>query len=338
MQSKSKICFAALVCALALNSGSANAITIYNNNISALNINALTDTFMSYTDYGTNISELFDIDAVYGVMRRIDQYGDDGSTLTTFKSFKPHKSGVFINNVWANANHLNADMHYGKDISKHGRFNLATVGASTKWIELKYGTLSFGTFASYINTKESSTKSNGAAMGLYSHYIFRNFGAHTLTNIGYLNNNDTHIDYSNSWVNITTDIYANLKLDDTFYAKPSMYIGYTWVSSDDIRVNGDDVKTSDYNFFNIAPKLEFIKKIANNWFGSISGKYVAHFGGDNTIHVNGISKDSIDLKNHSDVGISVEYDFEQFIFGGNIHKQMGGIDGWNTNLNVKYIF
>ena len=39
--------------------GTASAAGIYDNNISAVNINMLTDTFMSYADYGTNMSDLF---------------------------------------------------------------------------------------------------------------------------------------------------------------------------------------------------------------------------------------------------------------------------------------
>lgn len=337
MQQKFNICFFALISALVLNANSAGAITVYDNNISALNINALTNIFMSYTNYGTNISDLFEKDDVYGTMRRVDEYGDDGSTLTTFESHDEY-SKSFINDVWANANHFNADIHYGKDISEHGRFNLASVGTNTKSIELKYGEISFGGFASYINTKVSDTKSNGAVAGLFSHYTFRNLGAHTLTTIGALNNKDNHVDYNNSWINIATDIYANFKLDYTFYVKPSVYIGYTWVSSDDFTVNGDYVTTSDYNFLNLAPGLTFIKKITNNWYGSLSGKYIAHFGGDNKIYINGVSQDGLDLDNHTDIGIDLEYHFKQFVFGGNVHKQIGGIDGWNSNLNVKYIF
>lgn len=341
MQKKYNFHFIALASALLLVSNSANAKTsIYDNNISALNINTLSDIFMSYTDHGTNVSDLFEQREMYGTMRRIDEYGDDGSTLTTLKSSRTteRSTDLFINNIWANANHFNTDMHYDHDISKHGKFNLATVGATTKTMELKHGNISFGGFASYINTKVSETKSNGAVAGIFSHYTFRNFGAHTLTNIGFLNSSNDNTDFSNSWLNISTDVYANLKLDNTFYVKPSVYIGYTWVASDDFRTNGSYVTTSDYNFLNIAPKLEFIKQISKNWYGSMSGKYVAHFISDNTIHANGTSYDSIDLDNHFDLGIDVEYDMDHFVFGGNIHKQLGGIDGWNTNLNVKYIF
>ena len=313
------------------------AVTIYNNNISALNINALSDTFMSYTNYGSSMSEMFENPIIYGTMRRIDEYGDDGSTLDTLKGSKD-SNDLFIHDIWGNANHVNTNMHYGKNISKHARFNLATIGANTKNIALRHGVISFGAFAAYINTKVSDAKSNGDVVGIFSHYKYRNFGARTLTNIGSLNNTDSGVKYNNSWANVATDIYANLKLDDTLYVKPFAYIGYTWVSSDDVCVDGNHVTSNDYNFFNVAPGLSFIKEIVPNWYGAISGKYVAHFGGKNNIHVNGANVDGLDLDSYTDIGTDIEYKFKQFIFTGKVHALIGDIDGWDTNLNIKYVF
>ena len=70
--------------ALLLMANSANAATIYDNNISALNINMLTDVFMSYVNYGEKMSDLFAHQQMYGTMDRFDEYGDDGSTVKTF--------------------------------------------------------------------------------------------------------------------------------------------------------------------------------------------------------------------------------------------------------------
>ena len=72
--------------ALLLMANSAHAASIYDNNISALNINMLTDVFMSYTNYGEKMSDLFTKHETYGTMTRLGEYGDDGSTIKTFDS------------------------------------------------------------------------------------------------------------------------------------------------------------------------------------------------------------------------------------------------------------
>lgn len=331
-----KISFIVLVNILILFTNSAKAITIYDNNISALNINALSDVFMSYVNYGDNMFDLFEKPIVYGTMRRVDEYGDDGSTLSSSTSSRATDS--FINNIWFNANHFNAEMHYGKNISEHSRLNLATVGATTKNIELNRGNISFGGFASYINTKISDTKSNGYSIGAFSNYKYNIFGAKALLDTGALNNRISGFKHDNSWFNIATSVYTDLKLDDTFYFEPSLYVGYMLVWSDELRVNSNKVTSRNYNFFNITPELKFIKKISDNWFGALSGKYVAHFGGKNDIRVNGIRQSGLYLDDHSDIGIDVEYRLNNFIFGGKIHAMLGGIDGWNSNLNIKYMF
>ena len=337
MSKKSNIHLFVFTGALLCMANSANAIVVYDNNISALNINMLTDTFMSYTNYGEKMADLFENRVMYGSMSRFDEYGDDGTTVKNY-GLQKQSNNTFIKDIWANANHVNGNIHYGNNISAHGRFNLATLGANTKPIDLKYGRLSFGAFASYINSKITDTKSNGDVVGIFTHYKYRNFGARTLTNIGSLNNNSGNSDYNNSWFNVATDAYANLKIDETLYFKPSVYVGYTWVSSDDLYINGNHIYSSDFNFFNIAPGISFIKEIAHNWYGTFSAKYVAHFMGNDDIHVGNTTIDGLDIDNHTDVGIDLEYNLKHFVIGGKVHKQMGGIDGWNSHINVKYVF
>ena len=335
MKKLTKINSLLVFCALLCATNSANAVSIYDNNMSVININMLTDTFMSYTNHGENLFDYFHEFATYGTMHRIDEYGDDGSTL---KNRDTKSNDLFIKDVWLNANHINGNMHYDKNISKHARLNLATVGATTKSMELKYGHISVGGFASYINTKIADAKSNGDVIGIFTDYKYRNFGAKILTDIGSLNNTAKNVDFNNSWVNVANETYAKFKIDKTLYVKTSLYLGYTWISSDDLNINGDFVSSSDYNFFNVAPSAQFIKEILPGWYGAFSAKYVAHFGGKNNIHVNGVAQSGLKTDNYTDMGIDIEHNFKRFVFGGNIHKQIGGFDGWSTNLNVKYMF
>ena len=334
MKKQTKINSLLLFCALLCGANSAKAVSIYDNNMAVLNINMLTDTFMSYTNHDESLADYFRNFSVYVTMHRVDEYGDDGSTLKN----RNNTSNTFIKDVWLNANHINGNMHYNKNLSRHARLNLATVGATTKNIELKHGQIYIGGFASYINTKISDAKSGGDAVGIFTDYKYRNFGAKILTNIGSLNNTAKNIDFNNSWVNIANETYAKIKIDNSLYFRPALSLGYTWVSGDDLNVNGDFVSSSDYNFFNIAPSAQVIKEITPGWYGALSAKYAAHFGGNNNINVNGIRQSGLKTDNYTDVGLDLEHSFKRFVFGGNIHKQIGGFDGWSTNLNVKYMF
>jgi len=323
--------------ALLLMANHAHAASVYDNNISALNINMLTDVFMSYTGYDENMSDLFIMQEKYGTMTRLGEYGDDGSTIKTLDSVNSADK-YFFPNIWVNANHINEQMHYGNDISLHGRFNLATVGTTTRASELKYGKISFGGFVSYINTKMPDVNSNGDVVGIFAKYKYREFGAKALTTIGSLNNNTDNTNFNNSWINTAADVSGTFKIDDTFFVRPGVYIAYTFVTSDDLYVNGNTVSTKDYNFFNVAPMLSFIKEISSKWYGTLSVKHVAHMGGKNEINVDGTAINGLYLDSHTDIGLDVEHDYKQFVFGAKIHKQIGDMDGWSTNINVKYAF
>ncbi len=322
---------------LVLATTSANATSIYNNDMSALNINMLSDVFMSYASHGEKMSDLFGKHDTYGTMGRLDEYGDDGSTLKTFEENAQNQS--IFDTVWINANHINEHLHYGQNISQHGRFNLATVGGTTQSTDLTYGRISFGGFASYINTKMPDFHGNGDAVGLFANYKYRNFGVKALADIGSLNNNSDGMKFNNSWVNTAADINTTIKIDNTFLFKPNVSVAYTYVSSDDLYIGGNTVSSGNFNFFNVAPGAAFIKEISPNWYGSLSAKYIAHFGGKNDIVVGNNAFHGLYLDDHTDIGIDVEHNFKHFIFGGAVHKQIGGgMDGWSGNINVKHAF
>ena len=336
MNTKKYIKLYSLIGALLLMAHPSSAAGIYNNNASALNINALTDTFATFAHNGEQLSDLFKSNSLYGTMTRIDEYGDDGSTLPR-NSFEQNSDFIF-NNVWADVKHINGHFHYDDAASPRGRFNMATLGVTTKSIDLKYGDIYFGGFAGYINSDIAHINTNGDHAGIFANYRLNKFDVTALTNIGSLNNNAENADFNNSWVNVASDASVRINLDDTFIMRPALYIGYTFVTSDDLLVNNDVVTSKDFNFLNITPSVSFIKEISKNWYGALSAKYVAHFGGDNKIYVANVKTDGIELDNHTDIGLDLEHNFKHFVFGGKIHKQIGGIDGWSGDINIKYVF
>jgi len=311
--------------------------SIYANSAIASNINMLTDTFISYSHNGETLSELFATRKLYSTMRRVDEYGDDGSTLKTDVQDK-YNSEMFIKNVWMDVKHINGRTNYDHHLSARSRFNIFTLGAATDTINLKYGDIYFGAFAGYINSDVADINSYGDVGGIFAHYGFQNFGATLITDIGSLNNNNGYTDFNNSWTNVAINMDAKFNIDKTLLVRPGLSIAYSFISSDDLYVNNSIVWSDDFNFWNIAPSLQFVKEIVPDWYMGLSAKYVAHFGGDNYIHVANIKRDGVDMHDYTDIGMNIEYNFNQFVFDGQIHKQMGGMEAWSGNINVKYIF
>ena len=313
------------------------AATVYDNKATALNINMLTDTFASYTHYGEKMSDSFKPKTFYGEMTRVDEYGDDGSTLATFTGNNSNGDNLWVNNVWLNAEHINGHLHYNK-ANTHGRFYLVTGGVTTQSIDVRYGDIYFGGFGGYIHSDVAHITSNGDVAGIFAHYSFHNLGATILTDIGSLNNDSGNTAFNNSWVNIANEISAKFNIDDTFIVKPMVNIAYTFVSSDDLYINNNVVTSKDFHFFNIAPSLQFIKEISPNWYGALSAKYVAHFGGNRDLVVGTTRVSGLKIENYTDIGIDIEHNFRKFVFGGKVHTQIGGFDGISGELNVKYMF
>lgn len=316
----------------------ANASTIYDNGISALNINMLTQNLISYAHRGESMSQKFKAQKVYGTMTRFDEYGDDGSTLKISPKNTEKKDNLF-SDIWADVTHINTRGHYNHtNISARSRFYLATVGADTRNINTKYGDIHFGGFISYINGDAPSIDTLGNSIGLFARYEYKDLDATLLINNGSINNDSNLNNFSNAWFNIAADASLKFKIDNTLYFQPQIYMGYNWVSSDNLYVNGDAVSSKNFTFFNIAPGARFVKNIIDNWYGALSVKYMTTFGDEQNIYINNARAAKIAIDNYTEIGMNIEYDYKQLVLGAGIAKQFGGFDGWIGNINAKYLF
>ena len=329
-----------LVCSFAglILTGTANAASVYADNISATNINILSERMMSFVHRGEKLSKYFTNKIMYGTMTRFDEYGDDGSTLIGNNITPENPTDGVFKDIWADANYINGHTHFSGGNTAQSKFFMGTVGGETSDIDVRYGNISFGGFAGYINGEIDNSDSHGNAIGLFSNYRYKIFDAAIMIDNGSLKSDYGINNYSNAWFNVAMDASVKIKIDDTLYLEPRVYAGYTWVSSDTLIINSDVVSGKNFGFWNLAPSARFIKNISDNWYGTLSGKYVAIFNDNNDVYINGVRNDGVEMDNYFEIATGAEYGYDRFVFTGAITKQIGGFDAWGGNVNVKYLF
>lgn len=316
-------------------SGTAHATHLYTSNISAMNINMLSEQMMSYTHQGENISDF--IPVKYGIMTRLDEYGDNGirTEKTLLESNEPLEK-----NVWANLKHLNTDTQYNDDNSRHSRMYMAAVGFNTKDIELAHGGISFGTFLGHISENISSITPNGFSFGVFSRYKYNIFDITGLINNGSINKNSYQTELNQSWINAALDASMNIRLSDILLIKPRVYVGYTKVSTDkDLKIYNDTISAKDFEFVNFVPSAEIYTRLDKDFYASISAKYVSIDGNtDKNVYANSTFIGKTSPQNYAELGLNLEYDINPVILTGGIRKQFEGFDGWVGDISIKYTF
>ena len=320
----------------ALISVGANASSsVYENNVGAININMLTEQMMSVTHNDESISDFIIGQQTYGTMTRVDEYGDDGTTIKSRTDFEHPLEQV----AWVDVKYLNAETDYGNKKSTRSRTHMETLGFNTKDFDLDYGALSFGAFIGNIGSDMLNLYSNGFVFGAFSHYKYHNFDITALLDNGSINKNDDYTTFNNAWFNAAIDTSLNIRLNNILYIRPKMYVGYTTISGDKFRINGQVVPAKDFRYFNFVPSLELSTRLARNFYGSLFGKYVSVNGDvDKNVYLNHAIVDKTSAKDYSEFGINLEYNYKSYVFTGYIHKQIEGFDGWAGNLGLKMSF
>jgi len=317
------------------------APSVYQNNVGAINLNMLTERFMAFTHMDENISDFVINTDIYGTMTRLDEYGDDGTIVNKPKDeedeeeFEPSLSRL----VWADVQYLNTRAEYNDNVSERNRIRMETIGFNTKEFDLVYGSISFGAFLGNIAEDIFSFTGNGFTFGVFSHYKMHDFDVTVLANNGSINNNSGNNMFNNSWYNVAADTSMNISLTDSVSFRPKVYVGYTSITADDFKINGDVVPSKYFRFWNVVPSAEISAKLARNFYGSLFGKYVWVNGDtEKNVYLNGAAIDKTEAKDYAEFGLDLEYDYKKFVFTGYVHKQIEGFDGWIGKLGLKYVF
>lgn len=326
-----------LLSALMLMPIGANAVSIYDNSIGATNINMLTVDLMKNAKHSDNLSLFLRGKNVYGNMTRIDEYGDDGSTIDRTQNYK--YVDVLAQDVWADVDYVNTRMNYKTGLSDRSRLMVASVGFDSIDFYLNNGSILFGAFWGYVGGRIANFNTDGQTVGLFTKYDYQNFSVAGMIDTGAIRNDLQIYDFNNAWLNVAVDANVKIRLNSTTYLEPTLYFGYTRVTTDDnVRINGDLVMTNNFNFWNIAPSIKFVTQMSDNWYGGAFFKYVNTSDGKNDIVFQNITYTGIDIDNYSMAGINAEYRYNKFVFESTITKQMGTHNGWGGNINAKYLF
>lgn len=316
----------------------ANAqITMYDNSITAFNINAFQDVMASYAMQGESLSDFFKVQKMYGQMGKIDQYGDDGTTTESTKYIK-HNDSIF-KNIWTDFSTTGANLHFSGIGTKKSVMRLSSAGVNFKRFKINNGRLYLGVFGSYINADFVDKSSRGHTFEGFARYHEDLADFMIALNYGDLKTDLERKDMKNQWMHFYTNAAYRFYMDETFCIQTRLGLGYTNITSEDYYMNETDlVHGNNYNFINLTPEIRFIKEIVDDAYGVLYAKRFISFGGKNEITVNDTQYQSIDLDNYNEVGIDAEYHIRRFVLTGGIHKQIGYIDGWNGSFNFKYEF
>ena len=325
------------IAGLCFTATNANAGGMYSNNVGAINLNVITEQMMSFAHYDESISDFIVVQSDYGTMTRLDEYGDDGTAKHTVKSDFDHSSLEKI--AWADVRYLNTKSDYSDNVSERSRIRMETLGFNTKDIDAAYGAFSFGAFLSNLNEDIFSIRANGFSFGAFTHYKYHNFDLTGLVNNGSINKNAAYDMFNHSWINAAMDTSLNIRMTNTLYFRPKIYVGYTKVSADKLKIGDDVSPKKDFRFVNVVPSAEITTRLAKNLYAALNGKYVTVYGDtDKNVYVNNAIIDKTSMKDYAEFGLELEYDYRDFVFSGGIHKQIEGFDGWVGDLNVRYLF
>lgn len=315
----------------------ANAVSIYDNNIGAININMLTVDMMKNAQHSDNLSLFLRGKNLYGNMMRIDEYGDDGSTIDKTQNYK--YVDILAQDIWADATYLNTRINYNDNLSDRSRLTMASVGFDSIDVYLNNGSILFGAFWGYVGGRIADFDTAGQTVGFFTKYTYQNLSITGLIDTGAINNDLQPYNFNDAWLNAAVDASWKIRLNHIMYLQPTLYFGYTHVTTDkNMRINGDLVTTNNFNFWNIAPSITFVTQISDNWHGGAFFKYIHTNDGTNDIYFQNTKYTGLNLDNYSMVGINAEYRYNKFVFESTVTKQMGKYNGWDGNINAKYLF
>lgn len=281
----------------------------------------------------------------YGRMPVYGEYNDDGSATIQGRNGGDIITPSF-NSLWANWQHFDDKVKFDGFKKIDTDYDLITVGLAGGHAQLRDGISQWGIYGGYAGSKQKNQSlnidENGGYMGIYYGYSFDNLNVSASLNGGAMFSdadiaNDTD-DYSNAWVGGAIHGAYNIAIDETLTLQPGVYVGYTWVKSDDHIFGATKIENTNLSAFEITPEIRAIKHIGAGWFGTANVRYNATWESGGKTKINGTHIKDLDSDNFVEYGIGLEKSIDRFNIALHIGRRDGGRTGWNGGTSFKYIF
>ncbi|MDE6250505.1 MAG: autotransporter outer membrane beta-barrel domain-containing protein [Alphaproteobacteria bacterium] len=280
----------------------------------------------------------------YGKMPIYGEYNDDGTAI------QGRNGGDIVlpsfNSLWANWQHFDDDVKFKSLAKVNTDYDLVTIALDGGHAQMGQGISQWGLFGGYAGSTQDNKFINidetGGYIGVYSGYNINNINISASVNAGALSSDAdfTHetIDYSNTWVGATAHSAYNIAIDDTFTLQPSLYIGYTWVKSDNYTIGKYNITNTNLNTLEITPEIRAIKHIGAGWFGTAKLRYVINWDNGGKSKINNTQIADLDTDNYAEYSIGLEKSIDRFNIALHIGRRDGGRTGWHGGTSFKYIF
>jgi hypothetical protein len=282
----------------------------------------------------------------YGEMLYYGEYGDDG---TVFSAPGRGRSGGDSDGtlaLWLDWQHAWDDAKFNHYNRVESNYDLISLGFSNEPNYTSNHYARFGGFGGIALGRENAksvTKldETGEYVGLYyaqhAHgltlQIAGDFGAMFTDAKSDFGKHD----FTNLWLGAGAKLSYDWFLDSETVIQPGLYAGYTWINTHGYEPM-PDVKVDNFHVFEVSPSLRAIAHVADEWYASMSVRYVFNFSHGGDVRNAGVTLPDLELLNYYEYGMTVEKTFNRLGFAASLYRHDGGRTGWATNVRMKYVF
>lgn len=279
---------------------------------------------------------------LYGTMSIYGEYNDDGRSAGDTPTQRQT-----IHNARLDWQHISNDIKFDEIAQLDSKHNLYLGSITSNLTKIGTGYTAWGIYTGYLNGTTTNHNINidtkGGFFGIYNRYQIHKINMHTTINGGVTSNiTDTQYgtdETTNFWIGGTANITYDINLDNSFFLRPNVQIGYTWIKSENYTsASGDFISNDAFNMIEFTPGIRAIKHIGNNWYGALDVRHVMIFANNGDITVNDTAVDTLNYDNFTEYGISLEKSVTHITLRANIGRREGSHSGWTGGLNFKYLF
>ena len=326
---------------------SAHNIANIQNNITKNTFNAFglqnQLTFKQNQQTQKNTPDLYGHAPMYGTELMYGEFNEDG----TMGRSGGDTAFASLSNIWLDWQHTDNKTKFNQLSPIKNRNDLIITGISGNQSQIGSLIHNWGIYTGYTNSELYNNNihidSQGGFFGIFNGFYFNKFNINTNITSGVSDNSaDNQFvsdSFTNFWISGGTSISYDIILDNTFVLRPVINAEYTWIKSEDYTsASGDNINNKNVGAFELAPELQAIKHIGNNWFGKMNVKYIMTSAHNDSATINSTNTIKLNNTEYFEYSISVGKNVYSTNIYATIGRQDGNLYGWFGNINIKYVF